>query len=203
MKLNEFEKRLVAHPIRRWFQSKVELPILVSLFKGSPSPTPMVLEIGCGFGHGIPLILEHFKPMQLTAVDIDGDMVEACRQQWQHHPNVMISQADAEQLGFQDNQFDLACNFAVFHHIPQWQKALAQVYRVLRPGGYFLMEDLYRAAICNPLSKRLFDHPQTNRFDHQSLLDELQSCGFEIVNQAHILNLSGMILAQKPRHYLS
>jgi len=85
----------------------------------------------------------------------------------------------------------------VFHHIPDWQSAIVEVARVLKPNGYFVIEDLYRAAICNPLSRRLFEHPQQNRFNHQQLLHMLRQAGFQIVCDRNLFNLSGMVLAQK------
>jgi len=60
-----------------------------------------------------------------------------------------------------------------------------------------VVEDLYRAAICNPLSRRLFEHPQQNRFNHREWLVVLRQAGFEIVCDRNALDLAGMVLAQK------
>jgi len=201
MKLNPFEKKLVQHPLRFWLQNHIEAPLLTSMM---PKPLPYIqyaLEIGCGFGNGIHLIREHFGAEHVTAVDLDPEMVSAAKARW--HTSIhgleqlAFSIADATALPFREAHFDMVFNFAVFHHIPDWQSAIVEVARVLKPNGYFVIEDLYRAAICNPLSRRLFEHPQQNRFNHQQLLHMLGQAGFQIVCDRNLFNLSGMVLAQK------
>ena len=152
--------------------------------------------------HYMPeMIREHFGAEHVTAVDLDPEMVSAAKARWQSSAHGLeqldFSVADATALPFKDAQFDIVFNFAVFHHIPDWQSAIVEVARVLKPNGYFVIEDLYRAAICNPLSRRLFEHPQQNRFDHQQLLHMLRQAGFKIVCDRNLFNLSGMVLAQK------
>lgn len=201
MKLNPLEKKLVQHPLRFWLQNHVEAPLLLSMM---PKPIPYLqhaLEIGCGFGNGIHLIRKHFGAGQVTAIDLDPDMVHAAQQHWRDSSlrteQLAFTVADATALPFADGQFDIVFNFAVFHHIPNWQAAIAEVARVLKPDGFFVVEDLYRAAICNPLSRRLLDHPQYNRFDHQTFLTELRDAGLLVVCERNMLGLGGMMLAQK------
>ncbi|MGL4449310.1 MAG: class I SAM-dependent methyltransferase [Shewanella sp.] len=202
MKLNAFEKRVVQHPLRVWLQHKIEAPLLMSMLPKPMASFQHALEIGCGFGQGIEVIRAHFGAERVTAVDLDIDMVSAAKARWHQDaralPGINFSVADGCQLPFATAQFDIVFNFAVFHHIPDWQVAVAEVVRVLKPGGFFVIEDLYRLAICNPLSRRLFDHPQHNRFTHIMLLDALEQAGFSIICQRNLLNLAGMILAQKP-----
>lgn len=201
MKLNRFEKTLVQHPLRFWLQNQVEAPLLTSMMPKPMACFEQALEIGCGFGNGIHLIREHFGAGHVTAVDIDPEMVIAAKKRWQDSShglnNLSFSVTDATQLPFTEAQFDIVFNFAVFHHIPDWQAAIAEVARVLKPGGFFVVEDLYRTAICNPLSRRLFEHPQQNRFDHQEFLAVLRQEGFYLVCDRNVLNLAGMVLAQK------
>ncbi|MCL1077529.1 class I SAM-dependent methyltransferase [Parashewanella spongiae] len=201
MKLNEFEKTIVQHPLRCWAQDKIEMPIITSLFDIVPQYLSSALEIGCGYGNGVGLIRKHFFPESLTAVDYDIEMVKATKARYADEKWLSVSQADASQLPFENNNFDLIFNFAVFHHIPDWQKAVKEVYRVLKPNGFFVVEDLYRLAITNPVSKRLFEHPQHNRFDHHQFLEHLTLCGFKLVKSHHIFNLAGVVLAQKVVHH--
>lgn len=201
MKLNPFEKKLVQHPLRFWLQNHIEAPLLTSMM---PKPHPDIrqaLEIGCGFGNGIQLIRDHFGAEHVTAVDLDPEMIAAAKARWQESPHGLkqldFTVADATSLPFADSQFDVVFNFAVFHHIPDWQAAIAEVARVLKPNGYFVVEDLYRTAICNPLSRKLFEHPQQNRFNHQEWLSGMRQAGFNILCDRNLFNLSGMVLAQK------
>ncbi|MGL5048246.1 MAG: class I SAM-dependent methyltransferase [Shewanella sp.] len=201
MKLNPFEKKLVQHPLRFWLQNHLEAPLLTAMMPKPMALCERALEIGCGFGNGIQLIREHFGAGHVTAVDIDPDMVTAAKTRWQSQSQGLtglnFSVADATRLPFADSEFDIVFDFAVFHHIPDWQAAVKEVARVLKPNGYFVVEDLYRAAICNPLSRRLFDHPQQNRFNHNELLTVLLQVGFKVVCDRNGFNLAGMVLAQK------
>ncbi|MCU7987663.1 MAG: class I SAM-dependent methyltransferase [Shewanella sp.] len=201
MKLNPFEKKIVQHPLRFWLQNHLEAPLLTSMMPKPMALCERALEIGCGFGNGIQLIREHFGAGHITAVDIDPEMVASAQSCWQSRPQglkgLSFSVADATCLPFADSEFDMVFDFAVFHHIPEWQAAIKEVARVLKPNGHFVIEDLYRAAICNPLSRRLFEHPQQNRFNHSELLTVLRQLGFEIVRDRNAFNLAGTVLAQK------
>ncbi|QSX28681.1 class I SAM-dependent methyltransferase [Shewanella cyperi] len=197
MKLNDFERSVVRSRARRILQDRVEAPLLLSLYDKGPGPCAAALEIGCGFGNGVDFIRRRLGAERVTAVDLDPAMVQSTRDRYAHEPWFNAMTADATDLPFADGSFDLVCNFAVFHHIPNWQGAVAEVYRVLTPSGYFLLTDLYRSAICNPIARRLFDHPQQNRFDHKQFLAEARRCGFEPVGQRNFCNLAGQMLLQK------
>ncbi|RLV60627.1 class I SAM-dependent methyltransferase [Parashewanella curva] len=197
MKLNTFEKFIVNSSVRFWVQNLIEMPTLMSMFAQPPQSPTSVLEIGCGYGNGIEVIKRHLNPEHITAIDFDDEMVTATRKRFLGSNHITIKQADAAQLPFENEQFDMVFEFAVFHHVPDWQKAVQEVYRVLKPNGYFVVEDLYRSAICNPISKRLFEHPQTNRFDHSELVVQLVDSGFKIIEDKHFLNLLGAVVVQK------
>lgn len=197
MKLNAFEKLIVSNPLRFWVQNHLEAKLLTKSFTYENKKTIKALEIGCGFGNGIGIISRVCNPGHIVAIDFDPQMVNKAIARNKNRYNLEIMVGDAASLNFEDNTFDKVFDFAVFHHIPDWQLAVQEVYRVLTPGGYFYIEDLYRNAICNPISKRLFVHPQSNRFNHIELLAYLEICGFKIKYSRHLWNLCGVILAQK------
>ncbi|MFQ6370593.1 class I SAM-dependent methyltransferase [Shewanella sp. YIC-542] len=198
MKLNKLERYVVRHPARQWLQLQLEQPLLLGLFNHNLPAVEHALEIGCGFGQGITLLRKGFGAAAVTAVDLDEQMLHYCAARYAGKSWLQLTQADGSQLPFMDNRFDLVCDFAVFHHIPDWQRAVSEVFRVLKPGGAFVVEELYRAAICNPLSRRLFEHPQQNRFNHHQLHQCLRAAGFDIANSRHVWGLAGVTLAIKP-----
>ncbi|GAB1085110.1 MAG: class I SAM-dependent methyltransferase [Shewanella algae] len=198
MQLNRFEKSIVRHPLRLWLQRQLERRMLLKLFAKPLPAFSRALEIGCGFGEGIALVRQDLGAEEVWALDFDFDMVSHCAGRYSDQNWLHLCQGDGSTLPFADSQFDLVVDFAAFHHIPDWQQAVAEVHRVLRPGGYFVMEELYRFAICNPLSRRLFEHPQENRFNHAELLAVLEDSGnFEIIRQHQLPALAGIILARK------
>jgi ubiquinone/menaquinone biosynthesis C-methylase UbiE len=102
-----------------------------------------VLEIGSGSGAMAGELLERFPDVRLTATDYDDSMVEAARDRLREFGDrVEVQQADAAQLPFPDETFDVVVSFIMLHHVIDWEKAIAEAVRVLRPGGRLLGFDL-------------------------------------------------------------
>lgn len=94
-----------------------------------------VLEIGVGMGADH---LEWAKnsPKQLTGVDLTPRAIEHTTERLAVYGlSSRLQTADAENLPFDDNSFDLVYSWGVLHHTPQTPKAIQEVHRVLRPGG--------------------------------------------------------------------
>jgi ubiquinone/menaquinone biosynthesis C-methylase UbiE len=102
-----------------------------------------VLEIGSGSGAMAGELLERFPDVRLTATDYDDSMVEAARDRLREFGDrVEVQQADAAQLPFPDETFDAVASFIMLHHVIDWERAIAEAVRVLRPGGRLLGFDL-------------------------------------------------------------
>lgn len=89
--------------------------------------------------------------------------------------------ADATALPFPGNHFDLIFSSAVLHHIKNWQKVIAEVDRVLKPGGKFLLSEAYQPAFKNPLV-RWFDKPEAV-IDFKEMQKELDLHNLPIIFQ--------------------
>jgi ubiquinone/menaquinone biosynthesis C-methylase UbiE len=102
-----------------------------------------VLEIGSGSGAMAAELLRRFLDARLTATDYDDSMVEVARDRLRRFGDrVDVQQADASHLPFPDESFDAVVSFIMLHHVIDWEKALAEAVRVLRPGGRLLGFDL-------------------------------------------------------------
>jgi ubiquinone/menaquinone biosynthesis C-methylase UbiE len=106
-----------------------------------------VLEVGCGTG----LILERIARVAERAVGIDlsPGMLEQARQR-----GLDVHEGMATALPFDDASFDLVYSFKVLAHVPEIEKALAEMVRVTRPGGTVLAE-FYNPWSLRYLAKRL------------------------------------------------
>lgn len=82
-----------------------------------------VIDIGCGYGKNRKLVEE-----------LGGEWVGVEPFEGGAHTVV----ADAQNLPFEDNTFDVAIMDAVLEHIPEVEKAIAETARVLKPGGLFV-----------------------------------------------------------------
>ena len=96
-----------------------------------------VLEIGTGTGFFIVNLWQAGLIRQAFATDISSGMIEVCTRNARNVglKNLEGRAADAEALPYKANSFDLVVGHAVLHHLPDVQAALAECYRVLKPGG--------------------------------------------------------------------
>lgn len=94
-----------------------------------------VLEIGVGMGAD-HLEWAKSQPASLTGVDLTPRAIEFCEQRLAlYNLRSDLRVADAENLPFRDNSFDIVYSYGVLHHSPDTAQAIREVGRVLRPGG--------------------------------------------------------------------
>ncbi len=90
------------------------------------------LEIGCGTGQLSFLVAENVK--SLTATDFSENMVTICKQN-NTYQNLLFQQEDATALSFADDSFDVVIASNVLHILPDIDKAIAEIKRVVKPDG--------------------------------------------------------------------
>ncbi|HLL55777.1 MAG TPA: class I SAM-dependent methyltransferase [Myxococcaceae bacterium] len=105
-----------------------------------------VLEVGCGTGRNLPLYPEGTR---VIGVDVSPDVLRAARAR---APTVPLVRASAEALPFRDGSFDVAVSGLVFCSVPDPARGLAEVRRVLVPGGTLRMLEHVRSL--NPLGRK-------------------------------------------------
>ncbi len=93
-----------------------------------------VLEIGCGLGTDGAQFVE--AGAIYTGVDLTDAAIELARKRFEFSSLTgRFQTADAENLPFPNDSFDLVYSHGVLHHTPDTQQAVREVHRVLRPGG--------------------------------------------------------------------
>jgi len=122
------------------YESEVKMryqlePYIFEFAKFSEGKGKDVLEIGVGMGS------DHSEwaksnPKSLTGVDLTPRAVAHTKKKFEIFGlNSDVKVDDAEQLSFVPDSFDLVYSWGVLHHSPNTQKAIENVYRVLRSGG--------------------------------------------------------------------
>jgi ubiquinone/menaquinone biosynthesis C-methylase UbiE len=99
-----------------------------------------VLEVSCGHGGGAAYLARTLHPASYTGLDFNPDAIAFCRK-WHNVPGLEFAHGDAESLPFDDESVDAVINVEASHAYPRVTRFLAEVVRVLRPGGYFLYAD--------------------------------------------------------------
>lgn len=101
-----------------------------------------VLEIGGGGGGMAEAVAEANPHIRLTMTDVDSAMVDVARVRLARFRNTSVRQADVTMLPFADRSYDAVVSFLMLHHVVDWETAVDEVARVLRPGGLFVGYDL-------------------------------------------------------------
>jgi SAM-dependent methyltransferase len=121
-------------------------PIAADIAAVAP-PGSRVLEVGCGPGH-LSIRLARVHGLQVTALDLDPAMIERARANAgvgegegpQRGPAFVVG--DVASLPFPDGSFDLVVSTLSMHHWAEPTRGLAQIARVLRPGGRAIVWDM-------------------------------------------------------------
>lgn len=105
------------------------------------------LDIGTGPGQIPCLLCERLPDVRVVAIDLSKNMLahaERHRVASPHAERIELKLADAKRLDFADATFDTVFSNTILHHIPDPAPFLSEAWRVLRPGGTFLVRDLFR-----------------------------------------------------------
>ncbi len=179
MKLNRIERAFVNSPLRRAMQR-----LVVRWFAGVRplAPGADTLEIGCGIGAGARMIAEVFSPGRLFLTDLDPTMIVRARRSLRDSPARPAGAwvGDAAALPLRGAAVDAVFGFGFLHHVPDWRRGLREVYRVLRPGGLYYMEEYYPAFYGNFITRRLAAHPEHDRFDGRDLRAGFAAAGLAL-----------------------
>ncbi len=105
-----------------------------------------VLEIGCGTGVHARLLAQ--AGARVTAVDLTPTAVELTRKRLElHRLEADVREADAQRLPFADASFDFVWSWGVVHHSEDTGRVIAEIARVLRPGGRLALMIYHRSSI--------------------------------------------------------
>lgn len=100
-------------------------------------PGARYLEVGCGTGRFTVPVAAH--GVDLTAVDISDEMLATTRGKLQATPavkqEVRLLKVDARESGFPAESYDVVFSFNVINHVPEYERLITEVARVLKPGG--------------------------------------------------------------------
>jgi SAM-dependent methyltransferase len=135
------------------------------------------LEIGPGPGLTTDLLRSSLP--RLTALEIDPALAESLGGRLKGS-NVRVVEGDATKMPFAEMEFSGAVSFTMLHHVPTRRlqnQVLAEVFRVLRPGGFFVGSD----SLQNLFMRMIHIGDTLVPVDPDTFGVRLQNAGFEVL----------------------
>jgi arsenite methyltransferase len=158
-------------------------------------PGDRILDVGCGPGFYVSELLETVGPEGfVTGVDGSKPMLAISAKRCEGHSNVAFHEGDATALPVEDASFDRALSVQVLEYVADIPAALAELHRVLRPGGRVLLWDVDWATVSwhseDPARMERFlkawDEHLTDPSLPRTLAPRMRAAGFEDVElQGH------------------
>jgi ubiquinone/menaquinone biosynthesis C-methylase UbiE len=149
-----------------------------------------ILDVGCGTGRLLRSAAVRFPGARLVGVDAAIEMVKQAEASIPAGTAIEFQQATAEQLPFPNAQFDLVFSTVTFHHWRDQRKGIAEVARVLAPGGRWLLADFIAAGLMRYVRRllRLRQFPERGEVDGM-----LAAVGLGVVGERRVPGLGGQV----------
>lgn len=185
----------------------------VALRRLLPARGRRIVEFGAGFGRLADL---YTGRDHIVLMDYSRTMLEQAMQRWGDDPRFIFVAADVYHLPFADGVFDAATMIRVIHHIAKVPEALAQIRRVIAPGGVFVLEFankrhvksvaryLLRRQEWNPFDPHPVEFVKLNFDFHPAwMLDQLRRAGFVTRRKLSVSYLrAGFIKRRVPAQWM-
>ncbi len=102
------------------------------------SPRKKILDIGGGFGRMVPEYASLFEKCVL--MDPSEKLLDQAKKFCHRYQNVLIKRGIVEKIPQKDDSFNTVISIRTFHHLSDPRKAIKEISRVLKPGGFLILE---------------------------------------------------------------
>lgn len=182
---------------------RMALPPLVKALHGQRAPR--VLDLACGAGTFTTLLRRCLPTAHLYGVDLSPFYLDRAASRLPSWPPFSAVAENAEDLSFKGDSFDaISCVF-LFHELPKpaRRRVIHEAYRVLKPGGTFVISDSAQLndspEMAQPLEgfPKTYHEPYFKSYLRDPLEDIVKESGFTLASSKSWL-LSKVIVATKP-----
>ena len=162
-----------------------------NLTKYELNESGIMLDVGCGEGRHIFGIMQEHPEMKCIGLDMDNDSLHKAEEGYEYFQSISNVGADflkgsAYSLPFLDNSLDLVVCSEVLEHLHQYNDAVKEIHRVLKPGGKFYasVPASWPEKICWALSKDYQNQPggHLRIFNQSGLVSEIEESGFKFLS---------------------
>lgn len=149
-----------------------------------------VLEIGCGNGMQSIYLLKKYEPNHITGIDINKHSINIARNQKDEHnlERIDFYVDNAQDLSnIPDSTIDVVVNIESAFHYPDKNKFIEEIYRVLKPNGYFLIADIINRSDIKKLpSKRWNKSMNLHHWTDEDYCSSFSQRALKIISQDDI-----------------
>jgi ubiquinone/menaquinone biosynthesis C-methylase UbiE len=152
---------------------------------GQPDSFAVVADVGCGYGRSLGKLHARFGPQRLIGMDIDPEMLQAAaRETAALNIDAEFICCSSSNITLDDNSVDLLFCHQTFHHLIDQERAIAEFFRVLKPGGVLLFAESTKRYIHSWIIRLLFRHPMDVQKTAPEYLAMVRDAGFSVPDSA-------------------
>ena len=159
-----------------------------------------LIDIGCGPGAFLSLVEETFPGIQLNALDLSEGMIRETRERLSS--TAIATVGDSEKMPLESEQYQVVtCNMSI-HHYPHPQNALNEMFRILKPGGVLLLNDMDCIAPIRAVANWLFPKlpgGDVKMYSREETEGMVRSAGFQKIQYRKISPFSFQCITEKAR----
>jgi SAM-dependent methyltransferase len=153
---------------------------MLARLAGALPANPTIVDVGCSTGYLLADLRSRLPDAKLIGVDL---VASGLRKAHVHVPDALLLHADARSLPLQDSSVDGVLSANLLEHVPDDRRALAEIFRILRPGG--------RAVVVVPVSPgnydcydRLLGHER--RYGRREMSLKAREAGMLVLQDIHL-----------------
>ncbi|HET7421876.1 MAG TPA: methyltransferase domain-containing protein [Candidatus Dormibacteraeota bacterium] len=177
------------HYLQRLVFEPVQEAVLDLAAAEMPKPIA-ILDVGCGTGRLLRSAERRFPGATLEGVDAARGMIKQAQAVLPAGSRIRFQVAPAEKLPFANGQFDLAFSTMTFHHWDDQRGAVAEVARVLKPGGRWLLADFVVDGFMRYVRRAL----RLRQFPERAQLEAmLRPYGLAVLAERKVRGLRGQV----------
>ena len=159
-----------------------------------------LIDIGCGPGAFLSLVEKTFPFIQLNALDLSEEMIRETRERLSGTAVATVGDSEKMPLGSEQYQV-VTCNMSI-HHYPHPQDAVNEMFRILKPGGVLLLNDMDCVAPVRAAANWLFPRlpgGDVKMYKRKEIEGMVRRAGFRDIRYRKISPFSFQCVACKSR----
>ena len=157
-----------------------------------------LLDIGCGTGYLFELLIAQ-REAEYHGLDLSPEMLKMAKAKF--GDRVTLGEGAADRLPYADNSFDVVTCIQSFHHYPDPDKAMQAAFRVLKPGGLYILSDTGVGGIGGWFDNHIL-FPLMNSGDHHTenrhgIARRMEKSGFMVVENQQVKGFIYTVIGRK------